>query len=351
MKALILIGGFGTRLRPLTCTTPKPMLPVVNRPFLEYQLELLKRHRVKEVIFCLSYLSHKFEDYFGTGKKWGMKIRYIHEKHPLGTGGAVRNAAKYLTGSTLVLNGDILTDINISEMIAYHKQKKAAVTIALNRVKDPTIYGLVETNKQGRIQRFIEKPSWDEVTVNTINSGVYIFEPSVVDQIPAGVNFSLERGLFPNLLEKGHSMVGYVFRGYWLDIGNVEKYLQAHFDLMSRSVDYELPGKMVQGNIWVGKNFKRTKDSEINGCLVCGNNVRIGAAAQLGGNVCLGNNVRIGNGVNISDSVVLDGAKIGDGVRLEKVIIGAKSTIEANASISPLSVVGDKSLITKYSKV
>ncbi len=351
MKALILIGGLGTRLRPLTWTTPKPLLPIANRPFLEYQLDLIKRHGIKEVIFCVSYLSHVFEDYFGSGKKWGLKIEYVHEKKPLGTGGAIKNAQALINEPVLIFNGDILTDINLTAMRKFHEQNKSLVTIALSRVKDPTIYGLVETDKKGRIEKFVEKPSWDEVTVNTINSGVYLFEPEVLDFIPKGLNFSVERGLFPDLLIKKHPLFGYIFKGYWLDIGSVEKYLQANYDLMLRNVDFPIKGKRINDNLWAEKHLKYGKNMELKGRLVCGNNNRIGEYTQIQGNVCLGNNVVLGKGVYISDSIILDRTIVKEGVRIEKSIIGKNCLIEANSVINEGSVLGDKTVITKFSKL
>jgi NDP-sugar pyrophosphorylase family protein len=351
MKALILIGGMGTRLRPLTCHTPKPLLPIVNKPFLEYQFELLRRHGVREIILCVAYLSHEFENHFGTGNKWGLKLRYVHEKEPLGTGGAIRNAARYIDEPTLIFNGDILTDIDLTGMLKYHKQKNAFITIALTRVKDPTIYGLVETSKNGKIERFLEKPSWDEVTCNTINAGMYLFEPDVMKFIPENINFSLERGLFPNLLVQGFDLFGYAFNGYWLDIGTVEKYMQAHGDLITGCVKYKLPGRRHNSGLWGGKNLSCGKNTVINDKLVCGDNVQIAEFVQFQGNVCLGSNVTIGKGSSLVDSVVLDGTRIDEGVRIENAIIGKNCHIEANASLGQGTALGNGTIVRKYSKL
>lgn len=351
MKALILIGGLGTRLRPLTCSMPKPLLPIVNRPFLEYQFKLLKKHGVKDVVLCVAYMSHEFEKQFGDGKRLGLNIKYVHEQDPLGTGGAVKNAEKYLDSTTVILNGDILTDVDLKAMHKFHKANKAEVTIALTRVKDPTAFGLVETKKDGRIERFLEKPSWDEVTCNTINAGVYIFEPSVLNSIPPGINYSVERGLFPNLLRENRSIYGYTFKGYWMDIGTIEKYLQAHFDMMLCNMDFQLPGRMKQDNLWVGNNLKWGNNIELTGRLVCGNNTQVGDSAQIQGNVCVGNNVRIGKGCVITDSVILDNTQLGEGVRLERVIIGKDCRIEANSILSPKTTLGNGTVISKFSKL
>jgi NDP-sugar pyrophosphorylase family protein len=351
MKALILIGGLGTRLRPLTCSAPKPLLPIVNKPFLEYQFELIKRHKIKEIILCLSYLPGEFKRHFGTGKKWGLKIHYVHETHPLGTGGAVRNALKHINQPVIIFNGDIFTDINISDMLKYHKKKKSFVTIGLTRVKDPTAFGLVETNKNGRIERFLEKPTWDEITCNTINAGTYIFEPQAVKHIPPKVNFSLERGLFPNLLENKFPMYGYTFNGYWLDIGTIEKYLQAHYDLLSDKMHFKVENHKHLHNIWYRKNLKCGKHVAVNGKVVCGANVKINDFVQIHGNVSLGSNITIGKGCYIKDSVLLDNIKIDDGVRIENSLIGKECRIEANAVLGPMTTLGNKSRIPKYSKL
>ncbi|MCB4790449.1 MAG: NDP-sugar synthase [Elusimicrobia bacterium] len=351
MKALILIGGLGTRLRPLTCFTPKPLLPIVNVPFLEYQFKLLKQHMIKEIVLCIAYLPDEFKRHFGTGKKWGLKIHYVHEDHPLGTGGAVRNADKHINEPIVVFNGDMFTDINLTKMYEYHKKKKAYVTLALTRVKDPTLFGLVETDKNGRIERFLEKPFWDEITCNTINAGTYIFEPEAIKHIPEAVNYSLERGLFPNLLNKKYNLYGYIFNGYWLDIGTIDKYLQAHHDMISGKMQFNLPGHRVFNNVWAGKKLQWGKNIDLNGRLVCGENVRIGDFVQIVGNVCLGDNISLGKGCYINDSVVMDNTKIGEGVRIETALIGKKCCIEANSVLSSMVTLGDNSVIQKYSRL
>jgi NDP-sugar pyrophosphorylase family protein len=351
MKALILIGGFGTRLRPLTCSTPKPLLPIANKPFLEYQLELLKKHGIYDVVLCVAYLSHEFENYFGTGKKWGMKIQYVHEKEPLGTGGAIRNAAHLLREPAFIFNGDILTDMDLTAQLKYHRKNKALITIGLSRVKDPTIYGLIETAKGGRIQRFIEKPSWDEVTCNTINAGMYIFEPEVLDFIPEGINFSVERGLFPSLLAKGYALYGFDSNAYWLDIGTVEKYLQAHGDLLEGRIKLPLPGTKKRAQVHAGKHFSCGESCDVSGTVVCGNNVTIGPFCQMHGAVCIGNNVTIGKGSYIADTVILDDTTIGEGTRIEKSVVGRQCTLEANVSLSAGSALGNTTMLRKYSRV
>ena len=351
MKALILIGGLGTRLRPFTCHTPKPLLPIVNRPFLEYQFELIRRHGIKEVILCMAYLPGEFKNYFGTGRKWGINIHYVEEKEPLGTGGAIGNAAQLIDGPTLIFNGDILTDVDLSGMMRFHAKNNAFITIALTRVKDPTIYGLVETDGKNRIKRFLEKPSWDEVTCNTINAGIYIFEPEAMQFIPKGLQFSVERNLFPNLLAKKYGLYGYTFNTYWMDIGTTEKYLASHFDLLQQRVAFALPGKKARPTLWAGKSLKIGNHVEINGTVACGKNVCIGDFVQLHGNVCLGDEVSIGRGSYISDSVIHSGTRIGEGVRIETSLLGRKCLVEPNAVIGANTALGNETVIRKYSKI
>lgn len=233
MNAIILIGGLGTRLRPLTYKTPKPLLPLANQPFVFYQFELLKKHGIQEVVLCTAYMAEEFERVLGDGRKFGVRLKYVYEKTPLGTGGALKNAQDFVKGTTLVFNGDILTDANLAEILQFHRQRQARLTLTLTRVKDPTLYGLVETDSQGKIIGFREKPSPNEVTCNTINAGIYILEPEILGHIPPGVVYSLERELFPKLLELKVPLYATTSDAYWLDIGTLEKYHQADRDILN----------------------------------------------------------------------------------------------------------------------
>ncbi len=351
MKALILIGGLGTRLRPLTCSTPKPLLPIVNKPFLEYQIDLLKKHGISDIILCISYLSHTFENYFGDGKKWGVKIQYVHEKDPLGTGGAIRNAIHMVEDQLLVLNGDILTDIDVTQFINCHKKNKASVTIALARVKDPTAYGLVMVDKTGRIENFLEKPSWDEVTCNTINAGIYVLSKDAINQIPEGINYSVERGLFPTLLAKRKRVYGFSKPSYWMDIGAIDKYLQAHTDVMTHQIKVNINEKLHSPKLYSGKKCKLGEHIQIDGTLVCGDNSNIGDTTTFTGSVCLGKNVVIGKGTTIRNSVILDNTRIAEGVRIDQSVIGKRCRIDANSSLRAGTVLGDGTTLSKYSRL
>jgi len=339
MKVIILLGGFGTRLRPLTCNTPKPLLTILNRPSVEYQLELLKRHNIKEVIFCVGYLSKKFKDYFKTGEKFGIKIHYLEEKYPLGTGGAIKNAEKFVDDKIFIFNGDTLTDINLTEMLKFHNKNKSDVTISLIRVKDPTVYGLVEIDKNNRIQRFLEKPSWDEITTNTINAGIYIFNSDIFKYIPPGVNYSVERGLFPLLLQKNKNVYGYVSNSYWLDIGTPEKYIQAHSDLLNNKIKY-----------YKIKYFKGNKYIKVEGKLSVGKKTFIEKYVKFSGFNCIGNNCIIKKASQIINSVILDNTVINEGTKIENSIIGKRCVIQPNVIIES-GIIGDNSHISKYSKL
>src|SRR5205809_1079574 len=235
MKAILLAGGKGTRLRPLTVHTPKPIVPIFDRPFLHYQLDLLKQvPEIDEVILSLNYQPRRIEEIFGDGSESGLAIRYVVEPAPLGTGGAVRYAGESLHDSVLVFNGDVLTEVDLGAVIALHRERKAKATIVLTPVDNPSAYGLVETDESGNVKRFLEKPGPNDSTSssNMINAGIYVLEPDTFDRIPKDTPWSIERSFFPSLVERGETFVAYANRGYWIDIGTPEKYIQVHQDIM-----------------------------------------------------------------------------------------------------------------------
>src|SRR6478752_6434335 len=232
MKAILLAGGKGTRLRPLTIHTPKPIVPIFERPFLHYQLDLLKKvPEIDEVILSLNYQPRRIEEIFGDGGESGLSIRYVVEPAPLGTAGAVRYAGESLRESIVVFNGDVLTQVDLAAVIRLHRERRAKATIVLTPVDNPTAYGLVETDADGNVRRFLEKPNPDEITCDTINAGIYVLEPDTFDRIPKDVQYSIERAYFPSLIERNEMFVAYVDRGYWIDIGTPEKYVQVHHDM------------------------------------------------------------------------------------------------------------------------
>src|SRR5438045_1547552 len=233
MKAILLAGGKGTRLRPLTIHTPKPIVPIFDRPFLQFQLDLIKKvPEIDEVILSLNYQPRRIEEIFGDGGDTGLSLRYMVEPAPLGTGGAIKYAAEQVHDSIVVFNGDVLTEVDLGAVIRLHRERKAKATIVLTPVDNPTAYGLVETDAHGNIRRFLEKPSADEITCDTINAGIYVLEPDTFERIPKDTPWSIEHSFFPSLIERGETFVGYVYRGYWIDIGTPEKYMQVHRDIM-----------------------------------------------------------------------------------------------------------------------
>ncbi|MDD5747677.1 MAG: NDP-sugar synthase [Actinomycetota bacterium] len=342
MKAVMLVGGFGTRLRPLTITTPKPLLPLVNIPFLEIELLHLREYGVEEVILSTGYLPELFDNYFGTGEKLGMKLVHVTEKEPLGTCGAVKNVEQYVGDEAfIVCNGDILTDLDINALFEYHREKEAKVTITLTPVDDPTAYGLVPLEGDGRIKEFLEKPSWDEVVTNLINAGTYVLEPGVLEEVPPGKNYSFERELFPSLLDRGVPMYGYPSDCYWLDLGTPSKYLAAHHDILEGKINVPLNANEVRQGIFAGADFIVSETAELHPPVVVGNNVKVSKGARVGPLTTLGDGVVVGAGSKVEGSVVLYGSSLGKGCIVERSIIGRNTKIGDETHIAEEAVLGD----------
>jgi len=340
MKALILIGGEGTRLRPLTLNTLKCMVPIVNRHFFEYQFSLLKDNGINEVVLSICHMPEKIKKLLGTGKKWGMKVHYAVEKSPLGTGGAIKNAERYLDEHTVIMNGDILTDINIKKMAKEHMASRAAVSIALHYVEDPSAYGLVETDKSGRVLKFLEKPKLDEISTNYINAGIYIFHKSVLRTIPENTNYSVERQVYPNLLKIGEKIQSYKQDFYWLDIGKLDKYMQANFDILEgRFKGARLPEEKI----------KLVKGAFFNKPAVIGKGCKIGRAA-INPLTIIANRVKVGDGASIVRSIIWEDAVIGENVQLEGCIVGRNAVIGDNCVLKH-SVIGDHAHVTPHSRL
>ncbi len=343
MQALILAGGEGTRLRPLTIYTPKPVVPIVNRPFLYYQLELLKRAGIKEITLSLSYQPNKIADIFGDGDETGLRIYYTVEASPLGTAGAYKNAQEHLTQTAVVFNGDILTNINIADVIAFHREKKAAATIVLTPVENPSAYGLVETEADGRVRRFLEKPKPEEITCNTINAGIYVLEPHILNYIPANEKFSFEYQLFPALLQNNEPFYAYTMSEYWLDIGTPQRYQQANDDLINgRIPTFDAERKPLNAGSASGEAEPVKIDSRSAIDPSC--SIKPGVEIT---NSVLGANCVIEERVKIENSVVLAGARIGKAAEIRNSIIG-KSAIIGRSSKIEGAALGDKSSLTDY---
>ena len=357
MKAVILVGGEGTRLRPLTCNIPKAMVPVLNRPFLEHMIDHLKGHGIDDIILALSYLPHQIQSYFGDGDSFGIRLTYVVESSPLGTAGAVKNVEQHLNETFLVFNGDIFTDIDLGAMIRLHRQRGAKVTIALTPVEDPTRYGVVEANAEGRVQRFIEKPSREEAPCNTVNAGAYILEPDALSHIPPGLSFSFERELFPYLLDIGDPVYGYPSDAYWIDIGTLEEYQTLHQDLLQGKVSREFPGERAGEGIWVEEGCDIHPQAQLKGPTIIGRNCVIGPRAQLKGPSVIGRGCYIGGDSLIQGTIVWSNTRLGHRVALrdcvvgESVSIGDRSHVAAGCILSNNVVIGCDESLTPGTKV
>lgn len=323
MQAVILVGGEGTRLRPLTLTVPKPVLPLINRPFLEFQIRLCKRYGIEEIILSTAYLPEIFTEHFGDGSRYGVRLIYVTEEEPLDTCGAVKNAERHIKGRFLVFNGDILTDLNLAELIAYHHEKGGKATLCLTRVEDPSAYGLVPLDAQGRIIEFLEKPDEDQIVTDLINAGTYVLEPEVLERVPEGERFSFERQLFPGMLEDGLAMYGFPSEAYWLDIGTPAKYLQAHLDILDGRPSVEFTGEEIAPAVWAEEGVEISPGASLHGPAVIGGGCRIASGAVISGRCVLGADCEIGPGAHLEEAVLHAGCRIGAGSRLRKCILAA----------------------------
>jgi NDP-sugar pyrophosphorylase family protein len=349
MKAVILAGGEGTRLRPLTLTTPKPVVPVVDRPFLRHQLDLLATVGVTEVVFSLAYQPERIFAVFGDGRALGKRIHYAVEETPLGTGGAVKNAEAHLDDTTIVFNGDVLTDVDLPAVVRRHREARASATLVLAPVPNPAAYGLVEFDEGGRILRFLEKPDPSQITTDTINAGIYVLEKETLSLMPPAVNHSIERGFFPALLARGDYVAAYVHRGYWIDIGTPEKYLQVHRDILEGRFPVTLRGDAVSGG-WIEGPAEIETGAALAGPFYVGPGCRVAAGARVGPGAVLVGGVRVGEGAQVRDSVLWEGSEVGPGARVEGALLGRAVRIGRNAAVAAGSVLGEGTVVSDFSR-
>ena len=345
MQALILAGGKGTRLRPLTVYTPKPIVPILNRPLLEYQLETLARAGITDITLSLSYQPNKIEDVLGDGSELGVDLRFLTEPSPMGTAGAYKFAAGALRESTVVFNGDIITDVDISEVIETHRSNAAEATILLTPVDDPSKFGLVETGKKGEVVRFLEKPSPDamaDLPTKNINAGVYVLEPSILDLIPADENCSFEYDVFPQLIASKRAFFAHVLSGeYWRDVGTPASYLSAHHDFLSGKIKDFSKREVAASDI--------ATTAEIDSVSMIGAGGVIKPHARITNSV-LGPGVHVDEKATISNSVIWAHTRIGASAEIDGAIVGKSCYIGRNCSVSPGAVLGDKTSLPDYSK-
>lgn len=351
MKAVIMAGGEGTRLRPLTSNLPKPMLPMANRPMMEHVVRLLARHGFDDIVVTVAYLANHIRNYFGDGEELGVRLRYAVEEEPLGTAGSVRNAASELDDTFLVISGDVLTDVDLRALLDAHRQAGATATIALKGVENPLEFGIVITRDDGSIERFLEKPGWGEVFSDTVNTGIYVLEPQVLDFVEVGraVDFSGE--VFPAILEKEHPMLGHVVEGYWEDVGQPEAYLKAHRDILSGNVDVDVPGFRIREGVWLGEGADVDPDASIEGPVVVGDNCKIESGARLGAYAVLGSDVIVRHDALVERSVVHDHTYLGPATRLRGCAVGRACDLRHGARIEEGVVLGDECFVGEHAVV
>jgi mannose-1-phosphate guanylyltransferase/phosphomannomutase len=342
MKAVVMAGGEGNRLRPLTSNQPKPMVPVVGKPCMEHILELLREHGMNEVIVTVAFLPQAIRSYFGEGETLGMQIGYSVEESPLGTAGSVRLTAKQLDETFLVISGDALCDVDLSALVAFHKEKGAAVTIGLKSVENPLEFGIVVTDEEGRIERFLEKPSWGQVFSDTINTGIYVMEPEVLKHVPGDRPYDFSKELFPYLLEMGRPLYGYVMDGYWQDIGNLDQFRQANFDALEEKVRLNIPGIRIRGNVWLGEGVEIGDLEQIEGPAYVGNYCRISPGATVGSHSVLSNSVTLRERTRVTRSVIDASTHIGRSALIEGAILGRSCDIRAHVRIHEGVAIGDE---------
>lgn len=350
MKAVVMAGGEGTRLRPMTSSMPKPLLPVANRPIMEHVLRLLKRHGLTDTVVTVQFLASLVKNYFGDGEELGMNLTYANEEVPLGTAGSVKNAEDALRDdSFLVISGDALTDFDLSELIAFHRRKGALVTVCLTRVPDPLEFGITIVDDDGRVERFLEKPTWGQVFSDTVNTGIYVMEPEVFDYVAAGVSVDWSSDVFPQLLKEGKPVFGYVAEGYWEDVGTHESYQKAQADVLEGKVEVELDGFEISPGVWVAEGAEVDPEAILRGPLYIGDYAKVEAGVELREHTVLGSNVVVKRGAFLHKAVVHDNVYVGPQTNLRGCVVGKNTDVMRAARIEDGAVIGDECLIGEES--
>ncbi len=349
MKAVVMAGGQGARLRPLTVARPKPLLPLVNKPVIAHILDWLKRYDIFDTVVTLQHQAEWFQSHLGRGRSIGMNIQYVIEEEPLGTAGGVRYALK--TGklqpddTVVVVSGDASTDIDLQSLLDFHKERKAEVTVALHRVANPSEYGMVITENDGRITQFVEKPGWAEVVSDQVNTGIYVLEASVLEQAPEDIMYDFSHDLFPKLLAQGRALYGFVPAGYWCDVGTPPAYLQACIDVLQRQVCVEPLGKSVGGDIWMGEQVEIASDAQLYGPIYLGHNVQIKRGVVVQGPAVIRDDTVVDRHALISRSVIWRGCYVGENTRLLGALVSKQCVFKSKAQVQEGAVIGDKCII------
>jgi NDP-sugar pyrophosphorylase family protein len=351
MKAILLAGGKGTRLRPLTLHTPKPIVPIFDRPFLRYQIDLLRQvPEIDEIILSLNYQPRRIEEVFGDGSDLGIHLRYVVEPTPLGTGGAIKFAAGEARGEPIVVfNGDVFTSVDLPAVLALHRERNARATIVLTPVDNPTAYGLVETDEQGNVERFVEKPKPEDIRCDTINAGIYVLEPDTLDRIPKNTVYSIERAYFPSLVAERETFLAYIYRGYWIDIGAPEKYRQAHRDIMDGRF-VAPPFADAPGTALVSPEAKVEPGAIIEGPCFIDAGAVVKAGARIGPYSVVGRHCHIGENAKINGAILWPNTWVDSEAQLGATIAGRHTHFGRNVEIADGTMFGDKSVVTDYSR-
>ncbi|MHB9053188.1 MAG: sugar phosphate nucleotidyltransferase [Thermoleophilia bacterium] len=357
MKAVVMAGGDGTRLRPLTSNQPKPMVPIVNKPCMEHIIELLAQHDLTDIIVTLAFLPQSIRGYFGDGSSLGVSIEYSVEESPLGTAGSVRNAFEHLDETFIVISGDALTDFNLTEVIDFHKSKGSMITLALKSVENPLEFGVVIVDEDNHVKQFLEKPSWGQVFSDYVNTGIYVLEPEIFDYIPENTKYDFSQELFPKMLARGKPMYGYPCDGYWQDIGNINQFLRANHDALDGKVSVNIPGIRLRENIYIGEKLNLDSLDNIRGPALIGNYAKIDTDAKIQPYTILGNNVVVKDNAETDHCVVDSNTYIGSGAKVSGAIIGKNcdikpaATIHANAALGDECSIGDHSMVASNVKI
>ncbi|MGX6446687.1 sugar phosphate nucleotidyltransferase [Patulibacter sp. S7RM1-6] len=342
MQAVILVGGKGTRLRPLTQDRPKPIVPLVDRPFMAYMLEWVAAHGIEDVVMCCGFLADSMIEELGDGASFGVRITWVQEEEPRGTAGALKLAEPHLDGRFVMLNGDVLTDVDLTAQIAQHERTGAVGTLGLVPVEDPSAYGLVRLHRDGRVDGFLEKPDPEEIDTDLISAGMYVLERSVLDLIPPGRMVSIEREVWPRLVDDG--LYGCVHRGrYWMDIGTPERYLEGTADILAGRVDTRVLGRLADGPVQPGATVAAGVAVSPEALVEAG--AAVGARSTIGAGTVVGRDVVVGEDVIVEGAVVLDGARIDDGARLRDCVVGAGAHVERDAVLGEQAMVGDGAVV------
>ena len=352
MRAVLMAGGSGTRLRPLTCDLPKPMVPILNRPIAQHIINLLKRHRIDEVIATLHYLPDVMRDYFQDGSDFGVQITYaVEEDQPLGTAGCVKNVAELLDSTFLVISGDCITDFDLSAAIRFHRERQSKATLILASVPNPIEFGVVITDEHQRIKRFLEKPSSSEIFSDTVNTGTYILEPEVLDYLPIDQEADFSKDLFPLMLEKGEPMYGYVMQGYWCDVGHLDAYREAQYAALYQRVHLEFDYLERSPGLWVGQNTYIDPSAHIDTPTLIGHNCRIGARAQIASGTVIGDNVNVGMDADLKRPIIWNGVIVGDEAHLRACVVARGTRIDRRAHVLEGAVVGSLTAVGEEAQI